>query len=76
MSVPDLTGDVRRAARLTVVGQAPFGEVVAALDGRVALAEPGGVPPSLDPPALLVGPEGGFAPVELETFVPALSFSG
>ena len=30
-----------------------------------ALAEPGGAPPSLDRPQVLVGPEGGWAPEEL-----------
>lgn len=30
------------------------------------LAEPGGLPPSLERPVVLVGPEGGFSPAELE----------
>lgn len=38
----------------------------AANAGPVALAEPGGDPPSFDRPAVLVGPEGGWTPQELE----------
>jgi 16S rRNA (uracil1498-N3)-methyltransferase len=33
-------------------------------DGGVALAEPGGDPPSLEPPAVLIGPEGGWSAAE------------
>lgn len=36
----------------------------------VALAEPGGPPPSLDRPVVLVGPEGGWAPEELDRGLP------
>ena len=38
----------------------------------VALAEPGGGPPSLDRPAVLVGPEGGWAPDELAGGLPTV----
>jgi 16S rRNA (uracil1498-N3)-methyltransferase len=36
--------------------------------GPVALARPGGAPPSLDPPAIVVGPEGGWEEVEMARF--------
>lgn len=37
-----------------------------ALSAGVALAEPGGAPPGLTTPSILVGPEGGWSEVELE----------
>ena len=37
-----------------------------------ALAEPGGWPPSLDRPVVLVGPEGGWAPEELASGLPTV----
>jgi len=37
-----------------------------------ALAEPGGEPPSLDRPVVLVGPEGGWAPDELASGLPTV----
>jgi 16S rRNA (uracil1498-N3)-methyltransferase len=45
---------------------------LAAMAGRAgaALAEPGGEPPSLDRPVVLVGPEGGWSPAELAVEVP------
>jgi 16S rRNA (uracil1498-N3)-methyltransferase len=36
--------------------------------GPVALARPGGGPPSLDPPAIVVGPEGGWEETEMAGF--------
>jgi len=44
-------------------------EVVGALAGRpgVALAEPGGEPPSLSHPTVLVGPEGGWSGAEMRS---------
>jgi 16S rRNA (uracil1498-N3)-methyltransferase len=36
----------------------------ATADGAVALADPGGAPPSLDRPVILVGPEGGWSDPE------------
>ena len=36
--------------------------------GPVALARPGGSPPSLDPPAIVVGPEGGWEEAEMAPF--------
>lgn len=40
--------------------------------GHVALARPGGGAPSLRRPAVLVGPEGGWAPDELATAMPSV----
>lgn len=51
-----------------VTGMVPFAEAVA-WEG-CALAEPGGEPPTLAHPAVLVGPEGGWAPEELVAGVP------
>ncbi len=48
-------------------------DVVAAARGAVALAEPGGDPPSLERPVVLVGPEGGWAPEELSRGLPIVS---
>jgi 16S rRNA (uracil1498-N3)-methyltransferase len=36
--------------------------------GPVALARPGGAPPSLDPPTIVVGPEGGWEESEMARF--------
>ena len=44
---------------------------VASLPGA-ALAEPGGAPPSLDRPVVLVGPEGGWAPEEVGLGLPTV----
>jgi 16S rRNA (uracil1498-N3)-methyltransferase len=54
----------RRAWLPAVGGLGAFADVV----GRagVALAHPGGGPPALDRPVVMVGPEGGWAPEELE----------
>ena len=38
----------------------------------VALAHPGGRPPGLDRPTLLVGPEGGWGPEELASGLPTV----
>jgi 16S rRNA (uracil1498-N3)-methyltransferase len=43
-----------------------FGGLLGDLGTGVALAQPGGGPPSVEAPALLVGPEGGFSGAELE----------
>ena len=43
----------------------PFAEVAASTGA--ALAEPGGPPPSVDRPTVLVGPEGGWSPEEAAT---------
>ena len=53
---------------------AGFDDAVGALGpGSVALAERGGAPPSLRHPAVLVGPEGGWAPEELDRGLPRVS---
>lgn len=55
-----------RRARLPALEElAPFSEVVGKTLPGALLAEPGGPPPSLDHPEVLVGPEGGWAPEEL-----------
>lgn len=48
----------------TIAEVTTFGEAVAR--PGATLAEPGGEPPSLDHPFVLIGPEGGWAPEELE----------
>jgi 16S rRNA (uracil1498-N3)-methyltransferase len=55
----------RRAWLPVVDDVSAFGGAVNMLGGNVALAQPGGQPPGLDRPAVLVGPEGGFAEPEL-----------
>jgi 16S rRNA (uracil1498-N3)-methyltransferase len=56
----------RRSWLPTVLPMGTFAGIVEALGPGVALAQPGGSPPSLGRPGLLVGPEGGFSPAELE----------
>ena len=63
----------RRTWLPAVEAVAAFPEAVAALGGSAALAEPGGGPPSLERPALLVGPEGGWAAEELGSGLPRVS---
>ena len=53
----------RRVWLPVIDGVAPFGAVAA--EPGAALAHPGGAPPSLDRPTLLVGPEGGWDEAEL-----------
>ncbi|MEY2567118.1 MAG: rRNA (uracil1498-N3)-methyltransferase [Actinomycetota bacterium] len=49
-----------------------FAALAASLRGQAALAHPGGGPPSLVHPALLVGPEGGFGDAELASGLPLI----
>ncbi|MGD0082499.1 MAG: 16S rRNA (uracil(1498)-N(3))-methyltransferase [Acidimicrobiales bacterium] len=42
----------------------------ASFPGCIAIAEPGGAPPSLATPVVLVGPEGGWSPAELALGLP------
>lgn len=58
----------RRVWLPQVEGVVAFGEAVGG--GGVALAEPGGAPPSLDRPVVLVGPEGGWSDDELAVDLP------
>jgi 16S rRNA (uracil1498-N3)-methyltransferase len=55
-----------RRVRLPLVAEMTgFADLVGALGPAAGLAAPGGAAPSLDRPALLVGPEGGWDPAEL-----------
>lgn len=58
----------RRTRLPKVRGVVPFADL--APGEGVALAEPGGEPPSLDRPVVLVGPEGGWSAAELAAEVP------
>lgn len=48
-----------------------FAEVVAGGEGRAALADPGGGPPALSRPVVLIGPEGGWSEAERWCGLPA-----
>lgn len=66
-----------RRVRLPVIEEVQvLGEVVAGLGGSgrsgAALAEPGGAPPGLERPTILIGPEGGWSPAELEMGLPTV----
>jgi 16S rRNA (uracil1498-N3)-methyltransferase len=60
----------RRAWLPVVDGVTPFAAVAA--EAGAALAHPGGEPPSLDRPVLLVGPEGGWEATELAAGLPVV----
>jgi 16S rRNA (uracil1498-N3)-methyltransferase len=63
----------RRTWLPEVAAPASFADVVGVLGATAAaLAHPGGAPPSLERPAILVGPEGGFAPEELAAGLPTV----
>ena len=62
----------RRAHLPDVDGVSDFAEVVAMVGRQGALAAPGGKPPSLARPALLVGPEGGWSDAELSCGLPSV----
>jgi len=55
----------RRAWLPVVLDLLPLAEAATTLGDGIALAEPGGAPPSLARPTVLVGPEGGFSSREL-----------
>ena len=55
----------RRSRLPAVLPLVTFSGLVADLGAGVALAQPGGEPPNLDRPGLLIGPEGGFSEGEL-----------
>ena len=56
----------RRAWLPTVLPLTTFAALVGDLGANARLAQPGGPPPSLAHPGMLVGPEGGFSEAELE----------
>lgn len=62
----------RRARLPHVAGVTGFADVVALVGESGALADQGGGPPGLDRPAVLVGPEGGWAPAEAGCGLPAV----
>lgn len=62
----------RRIFLPEVADVADFDEVAKELSAVCALAAPGGEPPTLQRPALLVGPEGGWAPEELACGLPTV----
>ena len=64
----------RRVWLPEVADVAPFAEV--ADRPEAAVAEPGGEPPSLARPLVLVGPEGGWAPEELAVEAPRVGLGG
>ena len=62
----------RRARLPRIAPPASVAEMMAAHPDAVAAAEPGGGPPALERPAVLVGPEGGWAPAELPGNLPRI----
>lgn len=64
----------RRVWLPEVIAPTTIGDLIAQPSGpttvAVALAEPGGRPPTLEWPTILVGPEGGWTPDELAVNVP------
>ena len=62
----------RRLWLPTVAPLASFEELVGQLGKGAALAHPGGAPPSLERPSVLVGPEGGFSSGELDRGLPTV----
>lgn len=64
----------RRPRLPSIRGVVDVAGAVASSPGEVALAEPGGAPPTLATPVVLVGPEGGWAPAELAVDAPSVAF--
>jgi 16S rRNA (uracil1498-N3)-methyltransferase len=60
----------RRTWLPEVAAPAAFAAVLATAGPAAALAHPGGASPTLERPTVLVGPEGGFSPAELEIGLP------
>ncbi len=56
-----------------VLGPLDLADLESAAGGPVALARPGGAAPSLEHPALAVGPEGGWDPSEVDRFPDAVA---
>jgi 16S rRNA (uracil1498-N3)-methyltransferase len=63
----------RRVWLPVVEGPLSFSDLVGSAGAGVALAVPGGEPPGLETPTVLVGPEGGWADHELEAVVAHVS---
>jgi 16S rRNA (uracil1498-N3)-methyltransferase len=59
----------------SVAGDAPGDEGRQGGPGGLALAEPGGGPPALERPGLVVGPEGGWTPDELAADLPRVALA-
>jgi len=64
----------RRAWLPVVDNLCSFEVAVTSVSPHAALAHPGGQPPSLDRPAVLVGPEGGWSEEELACGLPLVGF--
>jgi 16S rRNA (uracil1498-N3)-methyltransferase len=60
----------------TLVGPVAPGEVAGIVGGPVAWAEPGGRPPSVTVPTVLIGPEGGWTPEELAAATHTVGLGG
>ncbi len=67
----------RRVRLPDVSGPVPFASFVeeTAPAGQAAMAEPGGISPSIEHPTLLIGPEGGWSPEELAAGPVAVSLA-
>jgi 16S rRNA (uracil1498-N3)-methyltransferase len=65
----------RRLRLPRIEGPISVAEIVARGELRAGLAEPGGDAPDLDRPALLIGPEGGWAQDELACGLPTVALA-
>ena len=65
----------RRAWLPEVAEVGHFAAAAGTLGGRSALADLGGEPPSLDRPAILIGPEGGWADAERDAGLPVVGLA-
>ena len=65
----------RRLLLPVVEGPLPVAELAAADPTRACLAEPGGDPPALGRPVVLIGPEGGWTPEERACGLPTLGLT-
>jgi 16S rRNA (uracil1498-N3)-methyltransferase len=71
--LPEVTDPLPLAEALSVLRAPAEVGLTGTLSGDgVALAEPGGAPPSLATPVVLVGPEGGWSPQELAGGLPTV----
>jgi len=60
----------------TLCGPMAPADVGSVVDGPVALAEPGGPPPSISHPTVLIGPEGGWTRDELDAATHTVGLGG